>query len=202
MKEPASSPSSPALSRRALLKLATVGVAGAALGGGTAALVTRLGKTDPDPYRFFTAEEAALLVGICEELVPRDDTPGATEAGVIHYIDRQLAGRFRRHQGAYRRGLASFARACVAESGAPFLDLAPEKRIETLRRVEAGRSAKEHWNDPAPQEFFRLVLAHTMQGFYGPARHGGNRDHVSFRMLDLDYPQVIGQNRYPPGGAS
>lgn len=185
-----------AVSRRTLLKLAAIGVAGAALGGGSAMLVTRLGKSVPRPWRFFTDEEAGLLIEICEQFIPRDDTPGATDAGVIRYIDRQLAGKLARHQGTYRRGLASFHRACVAESGASFPALTAEKKIETLRRIEAGRSAQEHWGDPAPQEFFRLVLTHTMQGFYGPARHGGNRDHVSYRMLDLDYPQVIGQNRY------
>lgn len=191
---------SPVLSRRALLKIAALGVAGAALGGGTASLVTRLGRSTPRPYRFLTADEAALLIDICEQLIPRDDTPGATDAGVIRYIDRQLAGKLARHQMPYRRGLASFHRACVAEFGAPFSQLTAEKKVAALRAIETGRSAKEHWDDPRPQAFFKLVLAHTMQGFYGPARHGGNRDHVSYQMLRLDYPQVIGQNRYQKGG--
>ena len=32
------------------------------------------------------------------------------------------------------------------------------------------------------KEFFDLILAHTMQGFYGDPRHGGNRDAVSCLM--------------------
>ena len=36
-----------------------------------------------------------------------------------------------------------------------------------------------------------------MQGFYGSPRHGGNRNYVSYKMLGLEYPRVIGQNRYP-----
>ena len=35
-----------------------------------------------------------------------------------------------------------------------------------------------------------------MQGFYGSPRHGGNKDYVSYRMLGLEYPDIIGQNRY------
>ena len=35
-----------------------------------------------------------------------------------------------------------------------------------------------------------------MQGFYGSPRHGGNKDYASYRMLGLDYPNIIGQNRY------
>lgn len=194
-------PSGRGLSRRTVVKIAAVSLVGSALGGSATAVLTRISRTKPAAFAFFTDSEAELLVAICEQLIPRDDTPGATDAGVIRYIDRQLAGKLARHQGTYRRGLASFHRACVAESGAPFLALTAEKKIETLRGVEAGRSAKEHWGDPAPREFFQLVLAHAMQGFYGPARHGGNRNHVSYQMLALDYPQIIGQNRYRKEGA-
>jgi gluconate 2-dehydrogenase gamma chain len=35
-----------------------------------------------------------------------------------------------------------------------------------------------------------------MQGFYGSPRHGGNRGFVSFRMIGIDYPRIVGQNRY------
>jgi gluconate 2-dehydrogenase gamma chain len=35
-----------------------------------------------------------------------------------------------------------------------------------------------------------------MQGYYGSPIHGGNKDYMSFNMLGLDYPLIIGQNRY------
>jgi len=35
-----------------------------------------------------------------------------------------------------------------------------------------------------------------MQGFYGSPRHGGNKNNVSYKMMRLDYPVIIGQNRY------
>jgi hypothetical protein len=35
-----------------------------------------------------------------------------------------------------------------------------------------------------------------MQGFYGSPRHGGNSNYVSYKMMKLDYPHVMGQNRY------
>lgn len=187
-----------ALSRRGVLKLAALGIVVGAVGAGSAALVTRLGKTVPSPYRFFSDADAALLIDICEQLIPRDDAPGATDAGVIHYIDRQLAGPFLRHQGAYRRGLDAFRQTCLAELKRSFPQLTAGEKVDLLRRVESGKAAPECWRDPAPpsRDFFRLVLSHTMQGFYGPPRHGGNRDYASYKMLNLDYPQIIGQNRY------
>jgi len=44
--------------------------------------------------------------------------------------------------------------------------------------------------------FFRMLLKHTMQGFYGSPIHGGNKDYMSFNMLRMEYPLNIGQNRY------
>ena len=46
-------------------------------------------------WQFFTDEEAACMVALCEQIIPADEHGGgATEAGVIHYIDRQLVAVF------------------------------------------------------------------------------------------------------------
>lgn len=185
------------LSRRAVIKVAAVGLLGSAAGAGGSALITRVSRATPSPYRFFSVPEADLLSAICEQIIPRDDAPGATDAGVIHFIDRQLVGRLARHQQTYRRGLDALRQTCLAEFKAPFTDLSPEQKLALLRRLEAGKTQKDFWSDPSAPQFFRLVVSHTMQGFYGPPRHGGNRGYTSYRMLGLDYPQVIGQNRPP-----
>jgi gluconate 2-dehydrogenase gamma chain len=186
----------PAISRRTAIKLGLVGVLGAAAGAGSTAVIARMGKSARPRCRFFTDAEADLLSDICEQIIPRDDVPGATDTGAINYIDRQLCGFLSRHQGAYRRGLESFRQTCLKARGAQFRDLAPAARIEVLRSIELGDAPRGLWGDPSARAFFSLVLAHTMQGFYGSPRHGGNRDYASYRMLGLDYPQVVGQNRY------
>jgi gluconate 2-dehydrogenase gamma chain len=43
--------------------------------------------------------------------------------------------------------------------------------------------------------FFDLILAHTLQGFYGDPRHGGNRNMASWRMLGLACPPVRGRRQ-------
>lgn len=194
VKQPPSSPGQP-VSRRTALKVGLVGLVGAAVGVGSTAMLGRLGRSVQPKYRFFTDPEAGLLIDICEQLIPGDDTPGATETGAIHYIDRQLCGVFKRHQQTYRRGLESFNRTCLQEHGQPFQSLPATKKVEALRAIESGRSARELWDKPSPQAFFNLVLAHTMQSFYGSPRHGGNRDYASYRMLGLDYPPIVGRNR-------
>ena len=186
-------------SRRTLVKLAVLGATGAATGAGAAVVLTHRGQAAPAPYRFFSAVEASLLIAICEQIIPRDDAPGATDAGVIHYIDRQLAGVLGRHQRTYRLGLESFRKTCLQVHEARFEELPPATQTETLRLIETGKGPKELWGSPSQQEFFGLVIDHTMQGFYGSPRHGGNRDYVSYRMLGLAYPNLVGQNRYTPG---
>ena len=41
-----------------------------------------------------------------------------------------------------------------------------------------------------------MVIAHTMQGFYGDARHNGNRDAVSWRMLGIPVIPIRGRDHY------
>jgi gluconate 2-dehydrogenase gamma chain len=42
------------------------------------------------PSQFFTAREAQITAAACERIVPSDHNgPGAKEAGVVIYIDRQ-----------------------------------------------------------------------------------------------------------------
>ena len=179
-----------------VLKLGLVGLIGVAAGAGSTAVIARLGRKVQPGYRFFTDVEAALLIDICEQIIPRDDVPGATDTGAIHYIDRQLVGVFARHQPTYRRGLESFRQTCLEIYKMPFAELSAARKYEALRAIELGAAPKALWGDPSPQAFFNLVLAHTMQSFYGSPRHGGNRDYASYRMLGLDYPPVTGRNHH------
>ncbi len=189
------------VSRRAALKWAAAGTFGLAAGIGTTAGLARWIRTEPAPYRFFSEAEARLLIPICEQIIPRDDTPGATDAGVIYYIDRQLVSlfKFKQYQPTYRLGLESFRKTCLQVYKMPFEQLPFERQTEALRLIESGKAPKELWGNPSSSTFFNLVLDHTRQGFYGSPRHGGNRDYASYRMLGLAYPNLIGQNRYADG---
>src|ERR1035438_7960875 len=85
-------------SRRTAIRLIAVGTIGAAVGVSSAVVVTRLEKAAPSRFFFLTEGEAAVLIPLCEQIIPRDDAPGATDVGVVDYIDRQLVGALSRHQ--------------------------------------------------------------------------------------------------------
>ena len=57
------------------------------------------------PLRFFTAAEALVVAAAASRIFPSDDSGvGAREAGVVIYIDRQLAGPYGRDRYRYTQG--------------------------------------------------------------------------------------------------
>jgi len=134
-------------------------------------------------WRFFTDQEARTLEAVLERLIPEDDGPGARQAGVIHYIDRQLTTHFAQHRKTYRNGLSMIERL----AGGCLADAPLQRQEELVSELERNR---------VTQPFFDLVLAHAMQGFYGNPRHGGNREFLSWRMLGISPLQVRGRAHY------
>lgn len=147
-------------------------------------------------FRFFTPEEAKCMIAFCEQIIPKDTSPGATDAGVIYYIDRQLSGIFNYDQETYRTGIKKLQNFSKPKHGKPFDELVFDEQTKLLKLMESNQLAETEWPQGKSSDFFNLVRSHTMQGFYGSPIHGGNKDYMSFEMLRIDYPLVIGQNRY------
>ena len=150
-------------------------------------------------YRVFTNDEASCLIALCEQIIPADQDPGATDAGVINFIDKQTAERFPDDLSVYQQGIASLQAFCKTRHDKLFEQLGSAAQIEIMENMEQNKLPEEHWSDVKPSSFFNLVLQRTMQGFYGSPRHGGNKDFVSYRMMKLEYPLLVGQNRYRNG---
>ena len=113
-----------------------------------------------------------------------------------NFIDKQLVGPYKRYQDAYRKGLRGTQETSQAQFGSRFESLKWDQQTEVLKMLEAGKAKGRTWETEDSRVFFELIRDHTMQGFYGSPRHGGNYDYVSYRMLGVDYPQIIGRNRY------
>jgi gluconate 2-dehydrogenase gamma chain len=175
------------LSRREFIQLA----AAAAAVGGT---VSCTGSQSP--WCFLSTDEARTLAAICDQLIPPDQDPGADWAQVVHFIDTQLCGPYRDLQSLYRNGIAHIDDTARLQFGKPFARLPSDQQITTLVSLERGDAPKNIWKDGDQRRFFATVLAHTMQGFYGDPRHGGNRAHASWKMLGLPYPPIRGRLKY------
>lgn len=176
------------LSRRKFLQAALVASAG------TAATVA-CGRTG-SPWRFLTVDEARTLAAACDQIIPADEAPGAAWAGVVNFIDRQLCGPYRRLQDSYRHGIAATEKSSRTLYGSDFAALPREKQVELLTLMEQGKVPQDAWQKISSIEFFSMFLDHTMQGFYGDPRHGGNRDRASWKMVGLSYPMIRGRLKY------
>ena len=175
------------LSRRRFVQIA---LAAAAAGSGAACRSTR------SPWRFLTVDEARTLAAICDQIIPPDQDPGAAWAGVVNYIDRQLCGSFKHLRQTYRQGIVAVDASSRVLYGSGFVDLTSARQVELLTRMEQGKAPREAWKEVSSAEFFGLLVDHTMQGFYGDPRHGGNRDAASWKMLGVPYPPIRGRLKY------
>jgi gluconate 2-dehydrogenase gamma chain len=149
------------------------------------------------PYIFFTLQEAECLVALCEQVIPADEHGGgATEAGVIHYIDKQLVAVFDYNQVIYQQGISALQACSLDLHNKRFEVLDSDTQTAILQKLESGKLPQEHWEGIDQVRFFQLVISHTMQGFYGAPRHGGNKNYMSYQMMGLDFPLVVGRNHY------
>ena len=164
------------LTRRQFVAVGAMGGAAAAIG---------CAAHDKEGWEFLSDEQARTLTALCDQIVPADAFPSASQAGVLTYIDRQLARAYRRHRDAYRDGLRHAEEMCRKRFGRDLAALSAEQQFEVVGLIEQQDRA-----------FFDLVRNHTLQGYYGSPRHGGNRDAVSWRMLGLDEPPVRGRAQY------
>lgn len=152
---------------------------------GSAAFAIGCNARKQGDWSFLTEDQARTLAAICDRIVPADDFPSASQAGVLTYIDRQLTRHYRRHQNAYRDGLQRANAMSIERFGRDLPGLSSEQQLEVVGAIEQ-----------QDRQFFDLVRSHTLEGYYGSPRHGGNRDAVSWRMLGLAEPPLLGRAQY------
>jgi gluconate 2-dehydrogenase gamma chain len=148
------------------------------------------------PWRFFTEKEARTVIAFSEQIIPADKDPGATDAHVINFMDKQLVGPYTRFQDIYRKGIPAIENSSERILRKPFYELEWDEQTHFMEQMEAGNLPGEYWEEVNQRSFFNMLLDHTMQGFYGSPRHGGNKNYVSYKMMRLDYPHVLGRNHY------
>jgi gluconate 2-dehydrogenase gamma chain len=136
-------------------------------------------------WNVLSEEHARTLATLCDQIIPADEFPSASQAGVVTYIDRQLARHYRRHQDAYREGLDQVDAMSRNRFGVAFLNATSTQQLDMVVALE-----KQN------RSFFELIRQHTMEGYYGSPRHGGNRDAVGWHMLGLDEPPLRGRAQY------
>lgn len=168
------------LSRRQFLK-STGSITGATflrVGAPSFAAITQAACNARDEgaaFAVLTADEARDFEAIAARLIPTTDTPGATEAGVIHFFDNAFAAEMASMLNGAREGLAAFNES-LAERHAATLrlaDLTPNEQDAFLATQEF-------------TEFFMLCREMTIYGFFAMSEYGGNRNHVGWNLIGFE----------------
>ncbi len=128
------------------------------------------------------AHEARTAATIFERLFPADESgPGASQIGVLAYVDLALAGAYHDKAEAYRVGLAALDRAAVGRHDARFADCGTGQQDALLADLERG--ALPDFRVPPQGEFFDMLRAHLQEGLFADPAYGGNRDRSGWRLL-------------------
>jgi gluconate 2-dehydrogenase gamma chain len=186
--------------RRAFLKGAAVGA------GAVAGLVPdALAQTQPPHSEtpaaaahahggghgaFLNDDDAATIVAFAERLMPgAAGKPGASEAGVLNYIDLALAGAYADLQDFYRRGLAALDAFCRKTHNQRFTQLDAARQDAVITALEQGKATEFTW--PSAQAFFNTVRTHTMEGMFADPVYGGNKDFAGWLLIGFPGAQPV-----------
>jgi gluconate 2-dehydrogenase gamma chain len=155
-------------------------------------------KTLRVPLRFFTESEALIVSAAVSRIFPSDDSgPGAREAAVAIYIDRQLAGPWGRDRYRY--------------SQPPFDDNAPpelgyQSQASPRQLYREGLKSLKGFSSLSPQEqdaalhrieaspFFSLLRQNTIEGMFCDPIHGGNAGMVGWQLIGFPGPRMSNYN--------
>ena len=122
---------------------------------------------------------AEAAVPIIDRIIPADDFPSASGAGVHDYLQRQLDGDLQPLRPLFLEGLAAIDAEASARHGSAFGRLDADQQDALLRQIESGPDG------PARRLFVRLIdLAH--EGYYADPGNGGNRDGIAWKMIGFE----------------
>ena len=144
----------------------------------------------PGHGAFLNDDDAATVAAFAERLMPgAPGKPGASDAGVLNYIDLALAGAYADLQDFYRRGLTSLEAYCRKTNDASFVKLSTAKQDEVIAALEQGKATGFTW--PTAQAFFNTVRTHTMEGMFADPVYGGNKDFAGWVLVGFPGAQPL-----------
>jgi gluconate 2-dehydrogenase gamma chain len=170
---------------------------------------------------YFNQDEWKFLSAFVGRLIPADDIgPGAIDAGVAIFIDKQMDtpyghGKLWYMQGPfvtappqlgyqlplaprelYRQGIAAADQAVVQKYGKHFAALDAATQDEAMRALESG--ALDIGTATPAKAFFAQVLTNTHEGYFADPVYGGNEDMGAWKMINFpgaraDYTDWVNQ---------
>jgi gluconate 2-dehydrogenase gamma chain len=156
-------------------------------------------------YVYLLEPEIRFLEAAVEHLIPTDELGvGARDAGVVVFIDRQLAGTWGVHgrqyrggpwqdgtpqqgyqsrftpQEVYRIAIREIDTHCKSAFDRPFAQLSGDRQVQMLKQLEKDEIALPSLSS---KFFFDLLWRNTEEGYFADPIYGGNRDKVGWKLV-------------------
>jgi gluconate 2-dehydrogenase gamma chain len=132
-------------------------------------------KADAE-YENITLEQAVELGAIADQIIPEDESPGATQTGVVYFMDAAFGGFMAGVLPRLKQGLDDIQQKVSSADARVerFSDLSFDQQT-TLLRAEEDTS------------FFELIRFLTICGMFCLPQYGGNRDQEGWKLLGFDH---------------
>jgi gluconate 2-dehydrogenase gamma chain len=158
-------------------------------------------------WRYLNDAEVDFLTAAVDRLIPPDNTgPSASEAGVVTFLDRQLAGDYGNGAHFYLEGPwgkgeesqgyqsrftpAQFYRHAIAaiekavgrvHDGKAFKELDADAQDGLLKQMESGELTLA--GPITAKAFFAMFLQNVREGYFSDPIYGGNRNGAAWAMI-------------------
>jgi gluconate 2-dehydrogenase gamma chain len=148
-------------------------------------------------FFYLTEREVRILTAAVDRIIPRDWWPSASEAGVVDFLDYQLATAWGQGERLFRQGphhagtpqqgyqlphtpAELYRAALAAPSWDAFVTNSTADQDRTLTALEKGEMTL---GDIPGAAFFTALRQNTIEGYFCDPIHNGNRGLAGWRML-------------------
>ncbi|MBU6318977.1 MAG: gluconate 2-dehydrogenase subunit 3 family protein [Alphaproteobacteria bacterium] len=157
------------IDRRDLIRRAALILGGSLSAGAIAGVLSGCASApegQSSASQYLVADESLSVTALCDRILPRTDTPGAVDVGVVSFLDRMMAEFYGdTERSTVRAGLTRVNEEALSQHGQRFHRLPPAKQIALMTTFDEEATAQNR-TPGAPLHFFRIIKELTILGFF------------------------------------
>lgn len=151
--------------------------------------------TDEKTGRALTALQHATMAAACERVLPKDEDPGASDANVPEFVERQLlTPQIEPLKESFLSGLDLLEKRARALTKKSFAQATPAQQDELLTDFKLSPP------DSGEAHFYEMLLVLTLEGFLGDPSYGGNKDGVGWKLVGFHTMPPLPGHSHSHGG--
>lgn len=129
---------------------------------------------DGQLFRFFSKQQAADYEAFAEQIFPTDETPGAKEANVVHFVDFALSEIEPQNKSDFAKALVALNEQAkkTAPAAASFAALTSMQQVDIMKAIEKTGD-------------FGVLKFYTIAGFFCDPADGGNKDKIGWKLINF-----------------